>query len=506
MERRIRELRQRRQDDGGDRTRSSGPGSARRRRISRREREARRRRLLIMSMSIVGGIVLLILSGFALYEYQFKPNTVLASVNGEDIRRRDYWKYRSVELFDQARQYQDFAGFTQGDQQLQFLQLAAQLEAQRSDVWGSTDLNESTLNQMIDDKLYLQQHDDLNLAISDQDLDRFILSQFDPPDAELVSPIPSPTLIPTRAAWATGTAETLATENAAFSTTSEALPAIGGSPVASPRAAGSPQVLSPRASPFASPGGFPISGASPTAPATPNPDEAVATAEAGFQLYQDRVFAGANLSREDYERLIARPRLARQMVDAELTAAIGQTAEQVRGSHILVATRELAEQLHTRLQEDTTEFAALAREQSIDTATAANGGELGWFTREDVPEPLAAIAFATEPGRIGELIETDFGWHVVLVAERAADRPLTDAQIQTLRQATIEDWLVDQRAAAEIESDLDPTPTPPPGQFEPPPNAPPAPTPTAIPTIAVASPIASPIFGPLVPPATTPTS
>ena len=506
MERRIRDLRRRRQLSGGDQIRSATPASARRRRISRREREARRQRLLITAMAIIGGLVLLILAGFAINDFIVKPRAVLASVNGTDIRRRDYWKFRSVELFDQARQYQDFAGFSQGDQQLQFLQFAAQLEAQRSDVWGSTDVDEPTLNQMIDNQLYLQNLDDLGLSISNVELDQFILTQFDPQDAPLVTPVPSPTLIPTRAAWATGTAGAGATESAARASTSEASAPESGTPLASPIGTSTPELLfalTPRASPFSSPSGSPIAAGTPPSPATPNAAEALATAEAGFEIYREQVFEGAHLSRDDYASLIARPRLARQKVEAELASSIGQSAEQIRGSHILVGTRDLAEQLYTQLRESDARFADLAREQSIDPATAANGGDLGWFTSADVPEQLANAALAIEPGQVSAPFETEFGWHIVMVAERAADRPLTEAQIQTLRQSAIVNWLAERRELSDIESDLKPTPTTPAGQFVPPPNAPPAPTPTMAVTAAVASPIASPIIGPLAPPVAT---
>jgi peptidyl-prolyl cis-trans isomerase C len=75
------------------------------------------------------------------------------------------------------------------------------------------------------------------------------------------------------------------------------------------------------------------------------------------------------------------------------------------------------------------DFAAVAREISTDVGTAPNGGDLGWFTREEMVAPFAEAAFALEPGTISEPIETEFGWHVIRVAESDPDRPLTDLQI-----------------------------------------------------------------------------
>ena len=78
---------------------------------------------------------------------------------------------------------------------------------------------------------------------------------------------------------------------------------------------------------------------------------------------------------------------------------------------------------------------------------------LGWFTREEMVAPFAEAAFALEPGAISEPVETEFGWHVIQVAERDPERPLTDLQINRLQQAAEERWLEEQRAG--LARDLD---------------------------------------------------
>ena len=83
----------------------AGPTAGQQRRVSRREREALQRRRLYWGLGIAGALVIVVLSVSALNEYWFKPRHVLASVNGVDIQRQDYWKYRAVELADQANQY-----------------------------------------------------------------------------------------------------------------------------------------------------------------------------------------------------------------------------------------------------------------------------------------------------------------------------------------------------------------------------------------------------------------
>ena len=128
---------------------------------------------------------------------------------------------------------------------------------------------------------------------------------------------------------------------------------------------------------------------------------------------------------------MAAPALARQKVGDALAATVGQSAPQVRAAHILLPTREEAEAARARVTEGGEDFAAVARELSTDESTAANGGELGWFTREEMVAPFAEAAFALEPGAISEPVETEFGWHVIQVEERDPDRPLTDPPDQS---------------------------------------------------------------------------
>ncbi len=123
----------------------------------------------------------------------------------------------------------------------------------------------------------------------------------------------------------------------------------------------------------------------------------------------------------------------------------------------------------------------MAEEVSTDEGTAGNGGDLGWFTRAEMVAPFAEAAFSLEPGAISEPVRSEFGWHIIRVDETDPDRPLTDSQINRLRQAAVDRWLEEQRATLAITADLPPTPTPFVSQFQPPVGAPPPPTPTPLP-------------------------
>jgi len=464
-----------------------------------------------------------------LNEYWFKPRHVLATVDGVDIQRQDYWKYRAVELADQANQYASIAQspFVDDSQKQQYITLAQQTSAQIDGVWGTIDLEDATLQKMIDDQVYLQSLDEFGVTISDEDVQNHIGLQFDDPNAPIYTPTPSPTLIPERAEWATQTAVPVAQGDA--SPTPEASspiaspnsvispsgsPVSGVTPVASPanfdiEPAMSPGVpLSPESSsPIASPipevadssqssasrvaaspeSSTPIVEPSPT----PNEDQARQTATANFENYEDALFDKAHMSRSDYVNLIVRPAIAHERIDAQLTANVGQRAEQVHAAHILVDTKDLADAMYSDVTQGGVDFAQAAKDQSIDSATAPNGGDLGWFTRGQMVDAFENAAFSTAPGQISPPVETEFGWHIIKVFAHESDRAMTDDQISQLHTSLVEDWLTGRKSELDIDSEIEPTATSAaPANFVPPPNAPPVPTPTEV--AVNASPLASP--------------
>lgn len=444
------------------------------RRVSRRESEARKQRIFYSVMAGAVVLVLAILGTGLLYEYQLKPNAVLATVNDHEIKRRDYWKYESVSLYAQATQYENYAMQVTGQQQQQFLQFATQFRQQREDIWGSTDVNEQTLNRMIEDHLYVEGGEALGINPTDAELETFMLNAFASPDEPLVTPIPSPTMIPERAAAATETAE------AALGATPVAPDAtpIAGSPEASP--------VVPESTPSASPA------------ATPDMDAIVNSAEAGFNGFQETVFADAHMSREDYIRLFVKPQLIRQLVDALITDQVPQSGPQIHAEHILVATQDLANQLYSQATGGAS-FEELAKTNSTDATTAPTGGDLGWIIRGQMVEPFENAAFGLQPGQISQPVQTEFGWHIIKVVDRQENRPFTDEQYTSAVDKAIEVWLEEQKAQASIESDHLVTPTTTPGTFEAPPDAPTPIPATPLPSTPEASPV---VLGPDIPLAT----
>jgi peptidyl-prolyl cis-trans isomerase C len=114
-------------------------------------------------------------------------------------------------------------------------------------------------------------------------------------------------------------------------------------------------------------------------------------------------------------------------------------AVEVRARHILVATREEAEEV-ARLLAEGTDFAQLAARVSQDPATRLEGGDLGYFTRQGILPAFADIAFETGEGEVSAPFQTEYGWHVLTVIDRRrqADPGLEARRADIVRFLTLQ--------------------------------------------------------------------
>jgi peptidyl-prolyl cis-trans isomerase C len=112
-----------------------------------------------------------------------------------------------------------------------------------------------------------------------------------------------------------------------------------------------------------------------------------------------------------------------------------QQGESVRASHILIGVTRDADaaartQARTKAEgvlkdvKSGKDFAALAKEHSSDPGSAANGGDLGFFQQGQMVGPFNDAAFSLAPGAVSGLVETDFGFHIIKVAEKQPARPV----------------------------------------------------------------------------------
>ncbi len=95
----------------------------------------------------------------------------------------------------------------------------------------------------------------------------------------------------------------------------------------------------------------------------------------------------------------------------------GRDKEEVRARHILVESEEKAKELKKKL-DGGADFEALAKDNSTDPGSKAQGGDLGYFTEERMVPEFSKAAFATKKGEISEPVKSSFGWHVIKVEDR----------------------------------------------------------------------------------------
>ena len=125
---------------------------------------------------------------------------------------------------------------------------------------------------------------------------------------------------------------------------------------------------------------------------------------------------------------------ARSVTDEDISAFYEENKEQfvkqesVKASHILIkvasgdddqAKADAKSEIQTILEKARggEDFAELAREYS-QGPSAPRGGDLGYFTRGQMVKPFEDAAFSLEKGQISEVVETQFGYHIILSVDR----------------------------------------------------------------------------------------
>jgi peptidyl-prolyl cis-trans isomerase C len=126
--------------------------------------------------------------------------------------------------------------------------------------------------------------------------------------------------------------------------------------------------------------------------------------------------------------------------------------EEVHARHILVATEDEAKAIEAELKKGA-DFATLAKEKSKDPG-AADGGDLGYFTKDQMVPEFAEVAFKLDKGQISEPVHTQFGWHIIKVEDKRIKPTPTFDQVKAQLQT-----YVAHRAQAELVDNLRKTAT-----------------------------------------------
>jgi parvulin-like peptidyl-prolyl isomerase len=358
-----------------------------RRQLSKREREVRQRRLITIFGVITATAVLLVLAFGFYQEYVVKPSAPVATVNGKPISTRDY------QAMVRYQRYQHSSTIARLQSQLSLLDPTAE--------------DQQFLVQYIQQQIQQLQVAEVSLATDV--LDNMI-------DDELIRQEAARRNI-------TVTADELQAE------IEQQFGYFRNPPTPTPT----------------------LTAATVDTSVTPTPTEVPMTLEEFQQNYSQYVAAlgkNASFSETAFRRLFEASLYRTKLQDA-LAEEVPLTAEQVHARHILVATEDEAKTVLERLEAGE-DFAALAKELSLDTGTKDEGGDLGWFPRGQMVTEFEDAAFALEPGQTSDPVATSYGYHIINVIERDANRPLDETMLEQKKAAALDDWLATQRQSEAV--------------------------------------------------------
>ncbi|NSW52000.1 MAG: peptidylprolyl isomerase [Anaerolineae bacterium] len=178
---------------------------------------------------------------------------------------------------------------------------------------------------------------------------------------------------------------------------------------------------------------------------TPVPTATVYTIEVyedNYEKYLDTIW----LAKIDEDAFLENQRMSqlRTKVFEAITADIPTTEEQVWARHILTNDITVAESVLGTLESGEMSFDQLARMFSSDSS-AESGGDLGWFGRGIMVAEFEEAAFSlTEIGQISDIVETQFGYHVIQLLGRD-EVTYSEQDLNTKKQNFFTNWLTEQR-------------------------------------------------------------
>lgn len=398
--------------------------------IARLERE-RRQVTIVRTVAIIMIVIVLGLIGYGFLDVNYlqlqKP---AVEVNGEKITIKQFQERVQLQRVNLVNIYQQYQFYQQSfgmDMTQQIQQLDYYLQSPEA-------VGQLVIDQLIDEALIRQEAQKRGITVSDAEVEQAIQEAYNfYPEGT-----PTPTITPTPFEYPTLTSEqlTLYPHTATPTTAPTFTPAPTSTPDPSATATPTPTQASGRPTPTFVPEDIP-----PTA--TPYTLE-------GFQTeYSNTVerFKGYGVS-EATLRDVYRNNLLRQKLQDAIAAGLPTSEEQVWARHILVETEGEAVAI-IQLLRNGSDFSRLAREFSKDTGSAAQGGDLGWFSRGVMVSEFENAAFTQPIGEIGEPVKSQFGYHIIQVLDRQ-ELPLSSSQLERNRQNAFTEWLNSAKAAAQI--------------------------------------------------------
>jgi peptidyl-prolyl cis-trans isomerase D len=357
--------------------------------LTRAERERAQSRMAFLGLSAVVALVLLLVGGTLLYDKVYLAERPVLRVDGQPVSLRAYTNLLSYEMNRLETFYINASSMGN--------QMAVQQIQQRL-----VGLTQALPEEIIDERIIRAEAAKRGITATPAEIDAELkeLVGYRDPNA---TPVPTP------------------------ATTPVATAAAGETEATAPTAVPSPQA---------------------TAVPTRTPTRSQQRAETFDARYRDyqRLTGGTDA--------VIRGQVEYDILRRKLFEEIGKTtptsAEQVRARHILVSDEGVARTVVERLRAGES-FEAIAAEVSADTSNSQNGGDLGWFGRGAMVKEFEDAAFALQPGQISEPVKTSFGWHIIRVDERDANRVLEGQALENARNQALQSWMDEAKKDHRIE-------------------------------------------------------
>ncbi len=138
--------------------------------------------------------------------------------------------------------------------------------------------------------------------------------------------------------------------------------------------------------------------------------------------------------------------------------------EERRASHILITVpkdapqaerdkaKARAEELLAEVRKNPSEFEAIAKKNSQDPGSAASGGDLDFFERGAMVKPFEDAAFSMKKGEISDLVESDFGYHIIKLTDIKSPKPLSFEDLRASIEADLKTQQAQRKFSEAAES------------------------------------------------------
>ncbi len=389
--------------------------------VARQERE-RQQSALIRNIAIGVVVVVVLLIGYGyLDQTVFKANRSVAVVNGEKITVGQFQARVRLERDSLINQYVQYAQLAQSFG----MDFNTQLSSIETQLSNPMTVGQNVLDTMIYELIYRQEAQKEGISFSADDIEKEVQSFL----GYYPNGTPTPEAQPTQAVVE---ASTLSPEQLELVT---ATPEATEAPESTPE-----------------PTATPAEDAAPTAVPVPTMTATAYTFEGYQQAYEETLplYADYGLDEANFRFLFESNLYYTALYDQVTADVQNEGQEYIWARHILVDDPLVAEVIHEKVLAGE-DFSKIAAESSIDPSAATNYGDLGWFTRGAMVPAFEDAAFGLENiGDVSEVVQTDFGYHIIQLLGRET-RPMDDNAIRSTKDVVFTEWVAAKREEGTIE-------------------------------------------------------